>query len=138
MQNLRITLLLWDNRRPVNQQKIPTVNGIWLKSISVALMTVATLVGATYANRTFLDPRPDAVTKTQVEVIRLSLEKDFDHKLRVIYQMIAEMRRDMEDADREIQLDKPPDWTKQRIKDLEKAMKKVVPEFEHGDEWGPR
>lgn len=116
---------------------VPGVNGIWLKSISVALMTIATLIGAAYANRTFLDPRPDPVTATQVEVKILKQEKVFDQKIRAIYQLISEMRRDLEDADRQIELNKPPDWTKRRIKDLEKAMKQVVPKFEHADEWGP-
>jgi len=118
--------------------KQPSVNGIWLKAISVALMTIATLIGATYANRTFLDPRPDAITSSQVEVIRLKQELDFDRKIRAVYQLISEMRRAMEDADRQIEMNKPPDWTKERIKGLEKAMKKVVPDFEHGDEWGPK
>jgi hypothetical protein len=87
-------------------------NGHWLKALVVVVVAGISSISTVLVNRVVIDPRPDAITATQVEVIRLQLIADFETKVRAVESQCR-------DQNRELMLRRPPINTRKRIVEIE-------------------
>lgn len=105
-------------------------NGYWAKAIVVVAIAGMSSISTVLVNRAVIDPRPDPITATQVEVIRLQMVSDFENKLRNVENQCEANTRDM-------LLRRPPEKTRERIRQIEKWIERTDSNFSPpSDAWG--
>ena len=105
-------------------------NGYWAKALVVVAVAGISSISTVLVNRAVIDPRPDGITATEVEVISLKLRSEFEDKIRAVEQQCKDQTRDL-------MLRRPPLKSRRRIVAIEHWIERQDVGWQPPtDEWG--